>query len=170
MSMGDDNTMAKPWYREPWLWFVLSPMILVFFTSMVTVTIAFTSADDVVSDNYYKEGRMLVQETTSEEYAKALGLSGQLTFDNVSGEVLLNLDGAEAEFDTLNLLLSHPAQAALDQYIEMKKIYRDHYRADLSHELVGRWYIRLTAFQEQREIWRLNGELDASQQMRTPLE
>ena len=43
-----------PWYKQPWAWFVLTPLITVVLVSSVTVTIAVKYADERVIDNYYK--------------------------------------------------------------------------------------------------------------------
>ncbi len=172
MLMNDDTVVEKQWYKEPWLWFVLSPMILVVCASMVTVTIAFKFAADVVSDNYYKEGRMLSKETTSEDYAKTMGIVGHLSFDAISGEVHLRIDGVSDEVsdeaEWIDLLVSHPAKAALDKKIRMKKVRAGSYRADMPAQMAGRWYLRLTAFQADQEVWRLNGELEFAKRAAEP--
>ncbi len=164
---------SKPWYKEPWLWFVLSPMILVIIASIFTVSIAVIKADDVVSDNYYKEGRALAQNTSSDAYAKSLGLNGELVFDLVSGEVILDIN-QNSDASALSLLISHPAEAARDQTLDLKKISDRRFRADLSSALVGRWYLRLTAYESiassDAELWRLHGEIDFAKSARVTLE
>ena len=52
---------VKPFYRKFWFWFVFTPLIVVVCVSLTMVTVAFRHADDVVIDNYYKEGRMINQ-------------------------------------------------------------------------------------------------------------
>jgi hypothetical protein len=42
----------KPWYRQFWAWFILSPLITVVIVSSITVTLAVKNADDRVVDNY----------------------------------------------------------------------------------------------------------------------
>jgi len=175
----------KPWYREPWLWFILAPLITVVIASTVMVTIAIYSQDDVISDNYYREGRMLAQEFTSERYAKSIDLSGDIKFDMDVGEVLLTLNKA-SESNNIELLISHPAKAEFDKTLSFRHLVGATYAAELSEALQGRWYLRLVAKSENvpatnsalenhaltqpasansgpsksSEIWRLHGEID----------
>lgn len=165
------NLENPPWYREPWFWLLISPLILVVVVSLSMATVAVITADDVVSDNYYKEGRMLSQKFTSEEHARSLGLSAELSFDLVSGEVQLVLNQAAAASE-LYLLISHPAEADLDLNLVLSKVRDKHYRADLPRALDGRWYIRLvhkmddgnraldSSAEKNLEQWRLHGEID----------
>ncbi len=173
MIVTNEVESDKPWYKEPWLWFVLSPMILVVFASIFTVSIAVIKADDVVSDNYYKEGRALAQNTSSDAYAKSLGLDGELLFDLVSGEVILDIN-QNSEAKVLSLLISHPAEAERDQTLDLKKISDRRFRAGLSSALGGRWYLRLTAYENlsssNAELWRLHGEIDFTKSARVTLE
>ncbi|HSX84641.1 MAG TPA: FixH family protein, partial [Cellvibrio sp.] len=86
--------IVKPWYRQFWFWFVFSPLIYIIIMCSVTVTIALKGADDVIIDNYYKEGRMINQALEQDKRAQELGLSGELRFDRATGEVLLNIANA----------------------------------------------------------------------------
>ncbi len=162
------QAQSKVWYREPWFWLVMSPLLVVILASLTTVGIAVFYADDVVSDNYYREGRLLAQEFTSEEYAAKLGLAGVLEFDLISGEVFLQLNQA-APAEVLNLLISHPAKAARDQRVELRRMLPQTFRADLAHGLEGRWYLRLTAANDAGELWRLHGEVDFARGRRVEL-
>lgn len=183
MSLNDDKD-ARVWYREPWLWMVLAPLIAVVFSSATMVSIAIKSADDVVSDDYYKEGRLLAQEFTSEDYAKSLNLLGDVTFDWVTHEVLLRLN-QNMSFDKITLLVSHPAKAKFDQQLVLSKVSPNLYRSDIDTTLAGRWYLRLSAYKKsdqrkidgsekaelkQEEIWRLNGEIDFTNASQVVLE
>ena len=160
------NNNSVAWYREPWLWFVLAPIILVMITSSITVSIAFRTADDVVVDDYYREGRMLTQDYTADEYASSLGLKGQLRFE--PGKLAFQLNN-EAFAQDLVLLISHPAKAALDHTVELRRISPGNYHASYRKDLTGRWYLRLSAHNETSELWRMHGEIDFSQTTQTQL-
>lgn len=173
------------WYREPWFWLLMSPLILVVMVSAVLVSVALSGSDDVVSDHYYKEGRMLSQEFTAEEYAQSIGLSGNITIDQTSSEVIVTLNQAIDDRE-LSVYLSHPVKADLDQRFQVKKNHGAIYRADLPAALSGRWYIRVTAMEAggdkdinaelkgqenfPREVWRLVGEIDFQLQSQVALQ
>lgn len=95
----DDATdeSLKPWYRQFWFWFVFSPLIYIMIMCSVTVTIALKGADDVIIDNYYKEGRMINQTLEQDKQAAALGLGGELRFDRTTGEISLVIANPPAD-------------------------------------------------------------------------
>ncbi len=171
---------SAPWYKEPWLWFVLAPIIVVMLVSSFTVSIAIYSADDVVSDNYYKEGRLLAQSSTADAYAQSLGLRALLTVDNATGEVVLDVNQT-VDVSRLSLLISHPAEAARDQTLPLQPVGKNRYRADTLSTIEGRWYLRVTAFSDvveeesttspiEKEVWRLHGEINLSDSYTATLE
>ncbi len=178
------------WYREPWFWLLMSPLMLVFVVSAILVSVAISGSDDVVSDNYYKEGRMLSQEFTSEEYAQSIGLSGKVIIDVASSEIFITLNQVIDEQE-LHVYLSHPVKSSLDQRLRVKKISDSRFRADLPASLNGRWYVRVTAMEAAivhqteggnietentsgnaalQEKWRLVGEIDLEYQSQVALQ
>ena len=47
---------TKPWYREPWPWFLISLPATAVAAGITTVWIAATNADGLVVGDYYKAG------------------------------------------------------------------------------------------------------------------
>mgnify|MGYP001619987624 FL=1 len=66
-----DQTAEKilPWYRQFWFWFVFGPLLFIIVLCGIFVFIAFKNSDDVVTDNYYKVGRMINQTLSQDEKA-----------------------------------------------------------------------------------------------------
>jgi hypothetical protein len=160
--------IVKPWYRQFWFWFVFSPLIYIVIMCSITVTIALKGADDVIIDNYYKEGRMINQALEQDKHAQALGLSGELRFDRTSGDVMLTIANIPADTklmpDELLLMMGHPVKAAKDQLVVLKAISPGHYRGELHAEPDYSWYLTLYPINdlEQRKAapWTLSGEID----------
>ncbi|MCE3251829.1 MAG: hypothetical protein K0Q67_839 [Cellvibrio sp.] len=160
--------IVKPWYRQFWFWFVFSPLIYIIIMCSVTVTIALKGADDVIIDNYYKEGRMINQALEQDKRAQELGLSGELRFDRTTGEVLLNI--ANAPTDTslmpgqLLLMMGHPVKAAKDQLITLTAIAPGRYRGELLVEPEYSWYLTLYPVKDlalrKEAPWTLSGEIN----------
>ncbi len=63
------NTLKKPWYKEPWLWFVLAGPLVVVVAGFITLAIAINGADPLVSADYYKKGIALSQKNKVDEDA-----------------------------------------------------------------------------------------------------
>lgn len=160
--------IVLPWYRQFWFWFVFSPLIYIVIMCSITVTIALEGADDVIIDNYYKEGRMINQALEQDKRAQELGLSGELRFDRTSGDVLLTVANVPADAklmpDELLLMMGHPVKAAKDQLITLKSIAPGRYRGELRAEPDYSWYLTLYPISdlEQRKAapWTLSGEID----------
>ena len=163
-----DEESLKPWYRQFWFWFVFSPLIYIIIMCSVTVTIALKGADDVIIDNYYKEGRMINQALEQDKRAQALGLSGSLNFDRTSGEVLLTIVNVPSDAalmpDQLLLMMGHPVKAAKDQLITLTAIAPGKYRGELLVEPDYSWYLTLYPINDltlrKDAPWTLSGEID----------
>lgn len=157
---------TKPFYRQFWFWFVFTPLILVVCVSMVTVTIAFRHADDVVIDNYYKEGRMINQSKEQDRRAQELNLSAQLRFDTTTGEVFLQIPQHDTVPAQLLLTLDHPFEADLDQQLVLRQTSAGHYRGELERSLSHNWYVSLLPVldrnQRKTADWLLSGEINFS--------
>lgn len=162
------EVIVKPWYREFWFWFVFSPLIYIIIMCSITVTIALKGADDVIIDNYYKEGRMINQALEQDKRAQELGLSGDLSFDRTSGEVLLTIANPPADAtlmpEQLLLMMGHPVKAAKDQLITLTAIAPGHYRGELLSEPDYSWYLTLYPINDlelrKDAPWTLSGEIN----------
>lgn len=158
----------KPWYRQFWFWFVFSPLIYIMIMCSVTVTIALKGADDVIIDNYYKEGRMINQTLEQDKQAQALGLSGELLFDRTTGEILLTIANPPSDPtlmpEQLLLLMGHPVKAEKDQLIALRAIGAGKYRGELLAEPDYSWYLTLYSVKDIAERnqapWTLSGAID----------
>lgn len=167
-SMEPNGEAVKPWYRQFWFWFVFSPLIYIMIMCSVTVTIALKGADDVIIDNYYKEGRMINQTLEQDKRASELGLAGDVTFDRVSGEVLLVLNNVPADQalipSQLLLMMGHPVKAEKDQLVALTAIGVGRYRGELKAEPDYSWYLTLYPVaelaQRNEAPWSLSGEID----------
>ncbi len=159
---------AKPWYREFWFWFVFSPLIYIMIMCSITVSIALKGADDVIIDNYYKEGRMINQALEQDQRARDLGMGAELRFDRTSGEVALVLTSSslsgEALPDQILLMMGHPVKEEKDQLIHLKAIAPGQYRGELLAKPEYSWYLTLYPVaeiaQRKEAAWSLSGDID----------
>lgn len=157
-----------PWYRQFWFWFVFGPLIFIIIMCGFTVSIALNNADDVIIDNYYKEGRMINQALDQDKHAKALGLSASLRFDRTTGEVILAFNNLPADASVLPakvlLFMGHPVKAAQDQEVQLTQIAPGQYRGALAVEPRYSWYLTLYSVadlaQRRDAAWSLSGEID----------
>lgn len=157
----EDN---KPWYRQFWPWFLIALPGSVVIAGLTTVYIAFKGADDLVNDNYYRDGLAINQRLEQDQLALQMGLAADIRLDNESGELFLTVSGADKNVELSNkqlfLQLLHPTDEKRDKNLVMTLMGPNRYRVDLETKLNNRYYLRLLP--EPDREWRLNGEMNFS--------
>lgn len=153
---------AKPWFKELWFWLLISPMLTLIVSVPIMVTTAFKGADDRVLDDYYKEGRMINHRFEEQTLAFELGISGVIEFDWVVGELSFTAN-QELDSASIDVQLSHPADAAQDLTMTLRKTSATRYRADIDSLSRGRWYLSVQGIVQQGEqerAWRIVDEIN----------
>lgn len=146
---------SKPWYREPWPWFLISLPATAVIAGVTTVWIATTSADGLVVGDYYKAGLAINKTLARDDAAHALALTATLQRDG--GALALTLTGRlQAYPDQLSLTLVHPTRQGQDQTLAFSHAGGGHYRASLPAMPAGKWHALLV---DAASSWRLSGVL-----------
>lgn len=163
-----------PWYRQFWFWFVFGPLIFIIVMCGIFVTIAFKNSDDVVTDNYYKVGRMINQTLIQDEKAAELGLVAKVKIDQLTGDVLVSLSGKHNFPKQMLLFLDNPAKADKDQRILLTEIAAGEYRGELGTAIEYSWYVSLIpeadASRRKDAEWLLTGQIDVAKTAETTLQ
>lgn len=121
--MKQENPAIAPWYKQPWLWFLLAPLIAVAIYGTTFLYLAITTSDGVVKDDYYKVARGIETDSSRAELARTLGLDGDLLIDEVTGDVGLTLRGnLPGELTQLELEIIHPTHKKYDQIIQLRRL------------------------------------------------
>ena len=97
-----DALEARPWYREPWPWILMSGPAAVLVAGAITAWIAFASADGLVAEDYYKQGLAINKLLEREEAARRLGVSAEITLR--PGKIRVELKGEKPQA----LFAAHP--------------------------------------------------------------
>ncbi|MBU1395550.1 MAG: FixH family protein [Gammaproteobacteria bacterium] len=146
---------SKPWYREPWPWFLISLPATAVIAGVATVWIAATSADGLVVGDYYKAGLAINQTLARDDAAHALALTA--TLQRAGDALALTLAGRlQAYPDRLSLTLAHPTRQGQDQTLALSHAGGGHYRAALPAMAAGKWHAQLA---DAAATWRLSGVL-----------
>ncbi|APV52069.1 hypothetical protein BWI17_21800 [Betaproteobacteria bacterium GR16-43] len=144
----------KPWYRERWPWILMSGPLLVVVAGTATAVIAFTGADGVVADDYYKRGLAINRTLAREARATSLGLVVDVRLE--AGRVVARLEAKERLPERIQLTLAHPTRAGEDRVVFLARTADGGYEAPLADIAKGRWRVIL----ETRE-WRWSGAVVA---------
>lgn len=155
-------TDVEPWYRQFWPWFLIAIPAISMVAGITMIVVSLKGADQMVIDDYYKEGLAINENLALDEYASERGLGATVRFDLETGEVFVeSLRGDYDWPDTLQLRLLHPMAQELDQTVILARGYSG-YRGDLNSSPRHRFYLRLSPTESGQDagLWRLNGEID----------
>ncbi|WP_449371365.1 FixH family protein [Thiomonas sp.] len=112
------SAVNRPWYREPWPWFLIALPLIAVLASAYTIFLASKSPDSLVTDHYYKKGLAVGGDIERERHAQALHLSGQISI--AAGRIDLKLNQPVAT-ETLHLMLRHPLSQQKDVQIDLHR-------------------------------------------------
>lgn len=150
------DTNTEPWYRQFWPWFLIALPATSVIAGLVTVYIASRGADDLVADDYYREGLTINRRLEKEQRAVELGLSPQLEINGESVRIMVDAPGSPQE---LVLNLSHPVDAEQDFSARLSRIGPAEYIGRLSIEVGPRWHWYLLPAKDAQ--WRLDGVIQS---------
>lgn len=142
-----------PWYRQFWPWFLILLPGTAVVASLYTLIIANQYADDLVVDDYYKEGLAINRQLKRQNEARVLELKA--TFTSQQRQLDIQLEGP-IEASQLRLLLSHAMESDQDFAVPVQQMGRGHYRVLLPQVLKGRWHWTLD--EGVSSHWRLDGD------------
>jgi uncharacterized protein len=148
---------TKPWYRLFWPWFLILLPACVVVAAIATAVIAHRGADDLVVDDYYKDGLAINRRLEKQQRAQALGISARLTI--ADSEVHVAMTGPVTETE-LRLSLAHPLEADRDFSVTLARVGPDKYLGSLADDIAPRWHWVLE--QQQDDGWRVDGTVEAA--------
>lgn len=148
---------ANPWYRQAWPWLLMAGPAVVVVAGVVTTWLAFSTADGLVEDDYYKQGLAVNQRMQRDGEAAARGLAAEVLVGDDGRKLRVRLagDAGAARPDGLALHLAHPTRSGLDQEIALVLGSDGFYTGTLKSPLSGRWRVTL---EDAARKWRLTGD------------
>lgn len=148
----------KPWYRHLWFWLIMLPPAASVVAGLALVGIAHKGADEVIRDDFVKEGLAMREDSRKRDAAAALGLSATVHLQRAEGRATVILRGLElAPQPALVLRLVHPTDSRHDRAAPLVP-QGNLFRAEFEQAIEGRWGIQI---EPEGEAWRLSGELAA---------
>lgn len=157
-SMGSKRK-ASIWYREPMVWMIIMIPFSAVIMGAILLTLAISSYDGLVSDDYYKKGLQINRSMERDALAGSYDLTGEVALGAPDEMVEVSLAG-NAEFqapEIVHLRLFHATRPGLDRHLVMRRVASGRYVASGSRLEPGAWYLQLDA-----GGWRLKTRLIAS--------
>ncbi|WP_168927503.1 FixH family protein [Nitrincola alkalilacustris] len=155
--MTQDTAPVAPWYKQFWLWFVLTPIFCVMIYATSFAVIAVKTSDGIVREDHFRYARGTYVDTSKEMRAVELDLKGEMVLDNDSGRIELDLGGLLPEgTEQLSLSIIHPTHQKFDQQITLTAANQPNlFEGTLSSALQGKRYFIL---EPENVEWRLRTE------------
>lgn len=152
--------IARPWYREPWPWILMSGPAIVVVAGVMTAVIAWRTDDPLVADDYYKQGLAINQELRRDDAAARMGLSAAVTFSIDRTRVRVKLAGEAPAEASLRLRLVHPTRAGFDQIVKLVPVAGGMFEGRMSPVAGDSRQVQL---EDGGGVWRLNGTWKVAQ-------
>lgn len=150
---------SGPWHKQPWLWFILAPLIATVLYSTVYITASIVTNDGVVLDEYTKKAKAFHADNSRIEAARNMGLYGDLKLDQLTGDVVVKLNASNASSlpPKLELIIGHPSRASLDIQVPLRELQSGYYAGSLDKTLQGRKFLII---QPADKMWQLRLEVE----------
>lgn len=144
----------NPWYRERWPWILMAGPAAVLVAGGITTWIAFSTADGLVAQDYYKQGLAVNRVLEKEQAAARLGLSARIELAGDRHRIVVTLAGAQPQ--DLRVRFAHATRAGFDLSLRLVRVGEGRYEAAVPNVLPpGRWNVQVEG---PAGDWRLAGE------------
>ena len=143
--------MTTPWYRQLWPWLIISGPAAVLVAGAITMWLAFSTADGLVAEDYYKQGLAINKRLAREDAAEALGISASVALK--PDRIHVDLKGATPE--ALFVHLAHATRAGHDVRLRLTPVGQGAYEAELADLPRGHWRV---VIEDPRGAWRIARE------------
>ena len=148
-------TTSKPWYREPWPWFLMTGPAIVVVAGISTAIIAVRTHDGLVVDDYYKQGLNVNKDLSRDFAAKAAGYKAAGVIDAGLERVVLTMQNAPANVKELKLTFARAAVGGKDRRVLLQQSNQNTFIGTLAPSGAlepGKWYVTLD---DESRHWRL---------------
>jgi uncharacterized protein len=149
-SRTDASEATAPWYKHLWPWLLMSGPAAVLVAAVPTAYLAFSSADGLVADDYYKQGLGINQQIRRDKAAAAADIAVTLGMADRMLTASVTSRGAPVPNQPVTLTLVHGSQQKHDVLATLAPGGDGVWRAALPTLKAGRYH----AVAETRE-WRV---------------
>lgn len=147
-----EHTLSGPWYRERWPWLLMAGPAIVVVAGIVTAWIAFSGADGLVAEDWYKQGLALNRVLALEAEGARRGIAAR--GETSGGRLVLRLEGAHGAPPALFAHFAHATRAGHDVRLRLAAQGEGTWAGELPAPVPGRWRVIL---EDPQRSWRVTG-------------
>lgn len=144
--------IAKPWFREPWPWLLMSGPAVVIVAGITTAVLAVRTHDGLVADDYYKQGMSVNKDISRDLNAKTANIQASAAIDSTERRIVLSVQHIPAKIKTLNLVFARATVSGKDRLVTLQRSDQNTFIGALAPLEVGKWYATLD---DDSRTWRL---------------
>lgn len=157
--------MQTPWYKQFWPWFLIFLPMCAVVGSFVTLGLFTKNSVDLVSEDYYKEGKGINVDLTKIHVAKGFQLKASVVTTDQG--ILFALDkGKLPLYPALKATFTHRTLPDRDFERTISSDANGQYRLNLDTPLQGPWFIKLEPHNKE---WLIQGKVSFPTQTPTVL-
>ena len=141
------------------VWMIIMIPLSAVIMGGVMLTLAVSSDDGLVTDDYYKKGLRINRTLERDALAARYEIAAEIMLGAPGESVEVSLAG-NADFqapEIVHLRLFHTTRSGLDRELRLRRVATGRYLASGPHLEPGAWQVQLDA-----DGWRLNGRLPSS--------
>ena len=153
-----DTVENKPWYKHPWLWFLIAVPVVSVALSFTMLFVALDNKDSEVEGDWRKNKKAIQENFNRENYASALSINALLSVNGnqltvkISSPYPLDKDALPKQ---LNVIFSHPTHENKDLRLVLNQQNNGDYQTTISQEISGRYYLDVNT-----TVWRLKETIE----------
>lgn len=133
MNRDSSHQTSTPWYKIPIVWLMIALPASSVVLGAALLIIAVKNADDVVADDWYKQGRTINRNLDNEAVAQRFGLAVTFELHSDKTHAQLSAKTPIAWPEQLQLALRHPAFAKEDKVLALAHQGEGHYIGEAIH-------------------------------------
>ena len=114
-----EQEKSKVWYKEPWPWILMAGPAIVVVAAFTTYYLAATHNSDMVTDEYYKEGKHIGVELQRDQEAAKRKIDVQVLINPEHNAAKVLISGNFDPKQQMDLQLLHPAHKSEDQTVKL---------------------------------------------------
>ena len=129
-----EQKQVKPWYKHIWPWVLMAGPIFVVIASVAMFFVAKEHATDLVTDDYYKDGKHIDIQLHRDEEAVKRHIQVQVLISPDKDAAKVFVSGEFDHKQPLNILLMHPTKKSEDQTVKLRAVSTEAQNGRMEYE------------------------------------